>query len=387
VRHILQLLLVVCVIPLSAQSSRDRITATLQKTIADQAQGALRELPQTITSVSCERSVGGKHDYYSEGDYWWPDPANPDGPYVQRDGESNPNNFNAHRELLIRFSRIMGALGSAYVQRRDERYVIAALRHAKAWFIDADTKMNPSLLYAQAIKGRVTGRGIGIIDTIHLMEVVQTLMVMDRDDAINAGAMSKIKKWFSLYLEWLTTHEYGKEEINAKNNHGTCWVMQVACFARFVGNNALMDQCREHFKHVLLPRQMEQNGSFPLELARTKPYGYSIFNLDAIAIICQILSTSTGNLWEFAVGGRTMKKGIEFLYPYIRSKKSWPYRKDIMYWEHLPVAQPFLLFGALAFEESAWFETWERLDHDPQNKEVLRNLPVRNPLLWIRQSD
>jgi hypothetical protein len=132
---------------------------------------------------------------------------------------------------------------------------------------------------------------------------------------------------------------------------------------------------------------MEQNGSFPLELARTKPYGYSIFNLDAIAIICQILSTSTGNLWEFAVGGRTMKKGIEFLYPYIRSKKSWPYRKDIMYWEHLPVAQPFLLFGALAFEESAWFETWERLDHDPQNKEVLRNLPVRNPLLWIRQSD
>jgi hypothetical protein len=369
--------------PLWAQTSSAKIIATLQKTIADQAQWALRELPQTITSVSCERSVGGKHDYYSEGDYWWPDPANPDGPYVQRDGESNPNNFNAHRELLIRFSRIMGALGSAYVQRRDDRYVIAALRHAKAWFIDADTKMNPSLLYAQAIKGRVTGRGIGIIDTIHLMEVVQTLIVMDRDGAIDAGAMSKIKEWFTLYLVWLTTHEYGREEMNAKNNHGTCWVMQVACFARFVGNYALMDQCREHFKYVLLPRQMEQSGSFPLELARTKPYGYSIFNLDAMAMICQILSTPAHNLWEYHHDGRTVRKGIEFLYPYVHAKESWPYPRDIMYWNEWPVAQPFLLFGSLAYCESRWFDTWKELDHDPQNKEVLRNLPVRNPLIWI----
>jgi hypothetical protein len=196
--------------PVSAQTNSARIIATLQKTIADQAQWALRELPQIISSVSCERSVGGKHDYYSVGDYWWP--ANPDGPYVQRDGESNPNNFNAHRELLIRFSRIMGALGQPMVRGRDERYVIAALRHAKAWFIDADTRMNPSLLYAQAIKGRVTGRGIGIIDTIHLMEVVQTLIVMDRDGAIDAGAMSKIKEWFTQYPEWLTTHDTARRK-------------------------------------------------------------------------------------------------------------------------------------------------------------------------------
>src|SRR5262245_54612251 len=37
----------------------------------------LRESPATITSFPSPRSAGGPHDYFSEGDYWWPDPANP----------------------------------------------------------------------------------------------------------------------------------------------------------------------------------------------------------------------------------------------------------------------------------------------------------------------
>ena len=35
--------------------------------------------------------------------------------------------------------------------------------------------MNPHLLYAQAIKGRFTGRSIGIIDTLHLVEVARAI--------------------------------------------------------------------------------------------------------------------------------------------------------------------------------------------------------------------
>ena len=46
-----------------------------------------------------------------------------------------------------------------------ERYVRHALLHLRGWFLDPAMLMNPSLLYAQAISGRFTGRGIGIIDT------------------------------------------------------------------------------------------------------------------------------------------------------------------------------------------------------------------------------
>ena len=41
------------------------------------ANGYLSQPPVTITASTSPRSAGGKHDYFSEGDYWWPDPNNP----------------------------------------------------------------------------------------------------------------------------------------------------------------------------------------------------------------------------------------------------------------------------------------------------------------------
>src|SRR5688500_18805674 len=128
---------------------------------------------RSVTAVRAERSAGGVHDFYSEGDYWWPDPANPDGPYVQRDGETNPDNFVAHRDAMRRLSVIVPALVAAHRLTGEARYASAAAAHLRAWFVDTATMMSPHLLYGQAIKGRVTGRGIGIIDTIHLVEVAQ----------------------------------------------------------------------------------------------------------------------------------------------------------------------------------------------------------------------
>src|SRR5215475_7038183 len=70
----------------------------------------LSQPPVTITASSSSRSHGGKHDYFSEGDYWWPDPKNPNGPYIRRDGLSNPDNFVDHRHALIRLSLQVPAL-------------------------------------------------------------------------------------------------------------------------------------------------------------------------------------------------------------------------------------------------------------------------------------
>lgn len=356
----------------------------MQKDIIAQANWAMTQQPITVTAEQCERSAGGLHDFYSEGDYWWKNPDDPNGPYIQRDGQTNPDNFVAHRKAMIRFSQIVGSLASAYLITKNEKYVKQAFLHINAWFVDKNTAMNPSLLYAQAIKGKATGRGIGIIDTIHLMEVAQGILVMQKAASIDKNNLNTIKNWFAQYLEWLTTHQYGIDEREAKNNHGTCWVMQVASFAKLTENQNLIDYCKNRFKTVLLPNQLEKDGSFPLELKRTKPYGYSIFNLDAMTTLCQILSDSKDDLWNFRLeDGRTMKKAIEFLYPFIENKNLWASQKDVMYWEEWPVAQPFLLFGYQHFGTKNWFETWKRLEHFPKNDEVIRNLPIRNPLLWL----
>jgi hypothetical protein len=360
------------------------VSQTLRKHIQDEAAWALTQEPVTVTAQTSPRSAGDKHDFFSEGDYWWPNPKSVDSPYIQKDGMTNPGNFVAHRHAMIRLSRIVGALGAAYKLTGDGKYVMHALKHCRAWFTDEATMMNPHLLYAQAIKGRFTGRGIGIIDTIQLMEVVQGLTAMQSSASMDQRALTGIRGWFDEYITWLTTHKYGKDEMNAENNHGTCWAMQVASFAKFTGNKEVVRFCRDRYKNVLLPNQMAADGSFPREIKRTKPYGYSIFNLDAMTTLVQVLSTKEDNLWEYTTtDGKSIKKGIEYLYPYVENKSRWPFSKDVMYWDEWPVAQPFLVFGANAYNKEAWLKTWKRLEHDPKVDEVIRNLPVRNPLIWL----
>lgn len=363
---------------------RQQAIEALRNHIVTQAEWAMQQSPVTVTASTSSRSQGTIHDFYSEGDYWWPDPANPDGPYIQKDGMTNPDNFVAHRLAMIRFSKIVGALTSAYVLTNNQKYVAHAFSHLNAWFVNPATKMNPSLLYAQAITRKVSGRGIGIIDTIHLMEVAQGIIKMEKAANVDKKLLGNIKNWFAEYLTWLTTHPYGKEEMAAKNNHGTCWVMQVASFAQLTNNMTLLEFCRNRYKTVLLPGQMAADGSFPLEIRRTKPYGYSLFNLDAMVMICQILSTRQDNLWEYtAPEGQTIRKGIEFMYPYVTDKSKWPFKQDVMYWQDWPVAQPFLVFGANNFQQNDWLKTWKALEHNPTTEEIIRNLPIRNPVIWF----
>ena len=352
--------------------------------VVSQAERNLNEAPRTITAFPAARSAGGMHDFYSEGDYWWPDPKNPDGPYIRRDGETNPDNFVAHRDAMRRLSQIVPALVAAYELTNDSRYARHAVDHLRAWFVDESTRMNPNLRYAQAIKGHVTGRGIGIIDTIHLAEVAQAVLVLERLGYLNGQSLHGIKSWFRQYLDWLTKDEYGLDEKNNGNNHSVSWALQVAAFARLLGDEQQQAAMRAFFKDTLVPQQMAANGSFPRELARTKPYGYSLFELDLMAMMAQVLSSPNENLWTYTTpDGRGMRRAMEYMYPYIADKGQWPKPADVMYFDQWPVRQPSLLFGGLAFHEHRYIDLWKKLDADPTVDEVIRNYPIRQPLLWV----
>ncbi len=354
------------------------VAAIDRQRILSAAEKYLSEKPVTVTASSSPRSAGGKHDFFSEGDYWWPDPNNPTGPYIQRDGMTNPANFVAHRQAMVRLSLQVPALTAAFLITRQRKYADHAALHLRAWFVDEATRMTPHLLYAQAIQGRFTGRGIGIIDTLHLVEVARAASFLENVD---------VRPWFTKYLEWMNTNEYGHAERDAKNNHGTCWTTQVAEFARYTRNSELMALCRDRFKTLHVPGQMATDGSFPLELRRTKPYGYSLFNLEAMSAICQILSTPQDNLWKFELpDGRGMRKAMEFMVPFIADRKKWPHPPDVMYFEEWPVRQSSLLFAGLALNKPDYIALWRRLNPDPTVEETIRNYPIRQPVLWVRSA-
>ena len=193
-----------------------------------------------------------------------------------------------------------------------------------------------------------------------------------------------IKAWFTAYLRWMTTNQNGIDEREAKNNHGTCWVMQVAAFAHLTGDQNLLDYCRDRFKTVLLPNQLAVDGSFPQELRRTKPYGYSLFNLEAMAAVCQILSTPQDNLWTFELSdGRNMARAMDYMTPFIRDKKTWPLKPDVMYDNEWPMRQASLLFAGLALSRPDYLELWKKLPADSNVEEVIRNFFIRQPVLWV----
>jgi len=368
------------------QSTSLNIAEIERQRVLKAASQYLSEQPITITASRSSRSAGGQHDFFSEGDYWWPDPNNPDGPYIQRDGMTNPDNFVEHRRALMRLSMQVPALVAAWKLTKDQRYAKHAARHLRAWFIDEPTRMNPSLLYAQAIKGRFTGRGVGVIDTIHLVEVTRAIEVMQNSGALSTIELAEIRKWFADYLLWMTTHKYGVDERDAKNNHGTCWVMQAAAYARLTGNQEIQEFCRNRFKTVLVPNQIAANGSFPEELRRTKPYGYSLFNLDAMSTICELLSTPKDNLWTFELDdGRGMRKAITYMFPYIRDKKAWPLKPDVMYDQEWPMRHCSLLFAGVAYGSKDYLDLWKTLKADSSVEEVIRNFFIRQPVLWTNR--
>jgi hypothetical protein len=361
-----------------AEIDRERILKT--------AEIALALPPVTITSSRAKLSEGGPNDFYSNGDYWWPDPSKPDGlPYIQRDGESNPGNFNDHRVAVRKLQDAVAALGAAWKITRDDRYTAKGVQLLRVFFLDPPTRMNPNFQYAQAIPGVSPGRGTGIIDGLHLIEIPKAVEAMTNSAALRPEVLTGLKDWFGALVQWMATSKNGRQEAAAKNNHSVAFYLQMAVFSEFAGDEVHVEECRRQYKTVFVPNQMAADGSFPQELRRTKPYGYSIFQLDNMATLCQVLSRPDDNLWTFRLpDGRGIQKAVEFLYPFLEDKSKWPRKPDVQAWNDWPARQPLLLFAGLAFGNSTYIDLWRKLPADSTNEEVRRNIAITQPLLWLK---
>ncbi|MCL2412513.1 MAG: alginate lyase family protein [Bacteroidales bacterium] len=294
------------------------------------AERAMTLGPWTVTEKTFIPPSGDRRDYMTLAPFWWPNPETPDGlPYIRRDGERNPSVYEfPERENLRDMSQTVLHLGLAYFFTGEQRFAERASEIVYVWFLDQELGMNPNLNFGQAIRGRNTGRGAGLIDTRFLLKVVNGMMLIRENSAWSDENEENLQAWFSEFLNWMDNSEIGRQENRALNNHGTYFEAQRVSFSIYTGQyNRARDIIQNSAKARIFYQQTE-DGQQPLEQRRTLSMHYVTFNLAAMFQLA-IMSDKLGiELFNYVdEQGRSISRYMDFITPFYTQEKEWTWKQ------------------------------------------------------------
>ena len=287
--------------------------------------------PVAVTDKEQTRS-GNRHNFEALSIYFWPDPENPDGPYIVRDGQPNPEYKAYDLPRLENLVRRTGALSRAFYVTGDENYYKAFCEQIDAWFLKRATRMVPDFEYNQFIPGRNDGKGCsaGLIDAYNFINVIEAVRLVETQKPLGRSRTKKLKKWFRSFADWMQTSELGQQEARATNNHGAAYDITLFVISQYIGDDEVCAEIVENFAARRINPQIMEDGSQPEELKRTKAFNYSVYNLQHLVDFC-IIQRNLGNDYINADGKR-IKKAIDFLDQYVGHRDRFPYQ-EIGDWE------------------------------------------------------
>jgi hypothetical protein len=398
-----------------ATPSRPDVAAIDHDRILAAAERYLTQAPTPLTALACPRSPGTLHDYYSE--------AEPDTNSDTPPSKTTPP-FTAHRDALFTLGLSVPALAAAHLLTGEQRYAEHAALDLRVWFIDPATRMTPrldfgSVLIAPAAPATEApsltehnstgvnttsaaptgGRFQGILETLPLVEIAQAIPFLATSTALTEDELKALHAWFGAYQRWLTEPQDSGPRLPAlardrKDHHGTSWLLQASAYSSLAApigdiprtEDTALAQLRHRFKTVTLRAQISPEGTFAHELNSEMPLRNSLFNLDMLAGVCQLLSTRFENVWDYSLDdGPGMRSAIAYHFPFIADRTMWPFRADRQHFDELPGRRASLLFCARAYQRPEYATLWKTLRPDLPDPEILRTIPIQQPLLWVRQ--
>lgn len=266
-------------------------------------------------------------NYYSIGLYYHPNPETENGlPWVSSDGIVNPaSDLGPKRELRkITQNVFILAVAGYFI---DKKYGLHAMNLLKNWFLDKNNGMNPNLENAQMVPGINLGRRAGVIDSHVWINIIIALDFLEKT-VEDKQFFSGMRNWFAKYVNWLLLSERGKDALSIGNNISSWCVAQILAFSIFSKQRPeYINICKQFFKKFI-SEQMDDNGCFIKEISRTRSLHYSLFNLQALTIIAELLYRHDENLYNWHDGnGHCLQKAFDFLTPFLSREKTWPYQQ------------------------------------------------------------
>jgi unsaturated chondroitin disaccharide hydrolase len=307
----------------------DKQAGAVYRKLLAEADKILKNEPYTVMNKSQIPPSGDKHDYMSLAPYFWPNPSTPDGlPYIRKDGEHNPGTSKIKdKDEMLAMEKDVEKLSLAYYYSGDEKYANRAAFLIRTWFLLPATKMNPNVNFGQAVLGSKDGRGEGVLETRGFGKVIDAIGLMSESASWSANDQKDMQKWIEEFLSWMQTSPNGIAEMKAGNNHGVWYDAQELNYALFLEKKVLVHNiCKNTLDR--LDKEMEEDGSFPKELARTNSLGYSLFVMQAFFQIAILADNAGIDLWNAVTpSGKSFKKGVEFLLPYLKKEKEWSHKQ------------------------------------------------------------
>jgi len=329
-----------------------KMISDLQK----QADSLLSMKPVSVMDKTFTPVSGNKHDYMSQAPYFWYDSTKPNGlPYMRKDGQRNPEIYKiTDRTYLGRLENASRILSLAWYLTGEEKYAAKSATLLRTWFLDEATKMNPHLEYGQAVPGVNTGRGIGIIETVALINIADAAGLLIGSKSWTQSDHQSLQQWYSQYLNWLLTSKNGNDEHKAKNNHGTWYYAQAIDFALFTSDHNKAKQLAEESKKRL-DSQLTKEGKQPLELERTNALGYSTMNLRGWFTVATLAEKTGVDLWNYTTSQNvTIRTAFDWLLPYALGEKKWEYQQISKY--NRTEIYPLILQAANTFKDQKYLE-------------------------------
>jgi len=333
------------------------------KALLKTANEALNRKPPTVIDKKRHPVTGNLNDYYTQAPYLWPDSSKLDGlPYLPKDGIINPESRNPDFADYSRgqeIGHLVESLALAYYLSGEESYAAHAARCLRVWFIDSATRMNPHLKYAQAVPGRNQGRYIGMIEAGGVVKAVDAAGLLDGSKHWSGKDRKALEVWMSDFLDWFIHSEYGLEEMQMRQNHGTMFDVRVVRLALALGKQDLARERLESVKENRIARQIEPDGAQPMELRRTKSFNYSEMNLTGLIELATLGEWVDVNLWTYDTkDGRSIQKALEFLRPYVEAvpegspPRVWYYKQVVPF---LPeILAPAFRMASIGYQDEAY---------------------------------